>query len=622
MNQSDRQLELFFRRRTFFDRYSIVVLMAFGFLLPTVMMLAQTAIQSHRNKVQDWLPQNYTETHDLVEFRKHFAADQFVVVSWPGCKVGGDPYDPNSEPDDPRIEILSQLLAEGILTERLVAQYSDARTGVDADRLELQSQLPKFISGVKTARRTLQQMTAGDNALPFHTAAQRLRGSLIGPDGSTSCIVVQLSDAALGKFREILGRPADGWLRVFHKEGLLFQAMRACGIDPETAVIGGPPVDNVSIDEEGQRTLMRLAGLAGLLGLGLAWFSLRSVALTAMVFACGIFSAAGCLALVAIMGDHTDAIMFSMPPLVYVLAISGAVHLINYYRQSVIVDGIDLAAEQSLQRGWKPAILCSITTALGLLSLCTSDLVPIRKFGMYAAAGVMMTLVTLFLLLPAMMKLWPIQSFAVTQTEGVRNSFSASVERFWDSAGRLIIRRYVWVGLICLLFIGWASWGLTYVKSSVDLMKLFGPEARILHDYHWLEENLARLVPLEIVLRFDNRCIENPEQNKLDKIAGSKPRTEFTTLDRMTMVRNVQRLIEKQFGSHGSNVVGPSTAITTFLPALPKDNKSISSLVRRVSMETSIENNFAQLCQSGYLYRDPTSQDELWRISLQLGSIS
>ncbi len=44
----------------------------------------------------------------------------------------------------------------------------------------------------------------------------------------------------------------------------------------------------MAIDEEGERTLVRLAGLSGLLGLGLAWWSLRSVLLTAIVFACGV----------------------------------------------------------------------------------------------------------------------------------------------------------------------------------------------------------------------------------------------------------------------------------------------------------------------------------------------
>lgn len=626
MSQVDRPLVLIQRRRTFFDKYSLGVLVVFCFLLPTIMMLARVAVQSHNNRVQDWLPQSYTETQDLAEFRKHFAADQFVVVSWPGCKIGGDPQLADPTTDDPRIEAFAKLLTEGTVpnTADLVAAtpVSLAATGGDDEKQHpsIALTLPKYVSEVTTARRTLDQMTAGNNGLPYLTASRRLNGTLIGPDESTSCVIVQLTNEAIGNFREILGRPASGWLRILHEEGLLFRAMRECGIDPETAVIGGPPVDNVSIDEEGQRTLLRLAGLAGLLGLTLAWFSLRSLPLTAMVFACGIVSAAMSLALVAIMGDHTDAIMFSMPPLVYVLAISGAVHLINYYRQAVIDDGVELAAETSLKMAWKPALLCSVTTALGLLSLCTSDLVPIRKFGLYAAAGVVLMLITLFLLLPAMLKLWPIRSFAVNPNRAQKVRLAMSLDRFWDWLGRLIIRRYAIVGAVCLAFIAWMGWGLSHVKSSVDLMKLFGPEARILQDYHWLEENLGMLVPMEIVLRFDHRHMASSAEGSDESLAGSDQTPSLTTLDRMTLVRNIQILVERQFGRNGTNVIGPSMAVTTFLPAIPADNKTASSLFRRTCMEKNIENNFEQLCETGYLNRDPVTKDELWRISLRVAA--
>ncbi len=70
----------------------------------------------------------------------------------------------------------------------------------------------------------------------------------------------------------------------------------------------------------------------------------------------------------------------SMPSLVYVLSISGAVHLINYYRDAVRNGGMQNAVERAVVAAWRPALLCSITTAVGLLSLVTSEIVPIRKF--------------------------------------------------------------------------------------------------------------------------------------------------------------------------------------------------------------------------------------------------
>src|SRR5918996_4025641 len=97
-------------RKSFYARYSLPILMAFFFAAPLLIQGAHRAIRSNTNKVVDWLPKSFNETRDLQWFRKHFVADQFVVVSWPGCELGGDPLQPDAKPDDPRIERLAKYL--------------------------------------------------------------------------------------------------------------------------------------------------------------------------------------------------------------------------------------------------------------------------------------------------------------------------------------------------------------------------------------------------------------------------------------------------------------------------------------------------------------------------------
>ena len=96
--------------RAFFARYSLPILMAFFFAAPFLIQGAHRAIRSNTNKVADWLPKTFKETLELRWFRKHFVADQFVVVSWPGCTLGDDPSLPDAKPDDPRIERLAKYL--------------------------------------------------------------------------------------------------------------------------------------------------------------------------------------------------------------------------------------------------------------------------------------------------------------------------------------------------------------------------------------------------------------------------------------------------------------------------------------------------------------------------------
>ena len=91
---------------------------------------------------------------------------------------------------------------------------------------------------------------------------------MIGPDGRQTCVIVTLTAEAIDHFRDAIGRGNAGRLSDWPSGRRAVQKLRDCGIDPDTVHLGGPPVDNVAIDEEGERTLVRLATLGGSRGAG------------------------------------------------------------------------------------------------------------------------------------------------------------------------------------------------------------------------------------------------------------------------------------------------------------------------------------------------------------------
>ena len=90
-------------------RGALVVLILAAFATPVIFMLAGRAIRSNHNDASDWLPSSYAETRQLEWFRQHFVADQFVVISWEGCRLGSGDTVGN---DDPRIARLALALRE------------------------------------------------------------------------------------------------------------------------------------------------------------------------------------------------------------------------------------------------------------------------------------------------------------------------------------------------------------------------------------------------------------------------------------------------------------------------------------------------------------------------------
>ncbi len=584
----------------FFDRFSVLILVSIGLTLPGLFYAAKRAVQSNTNRVQDWIPKTFTETGELAWFREQFLADQFVVVSWEGCRLGGDPTDPESTHDDPRIEMLAQ---------RLVPEPSAPRA----------AEYRKYFRSVNTARRVLNRVTAPPTNVPYGEAMRRLQGSLVGPDGRQTAVIVFLTDTAVKDFRSAIGRGVSGILGRNHKPGLLFEAMAECQIPFDQAHMGGPPVDNLSIDEEGDKTIVRLVAMAMVFGVGLAWFSLRSLRLTLIVFVCGLLSATVGLAIVQFRGNTTDAVLLSMPSLLYILAISGSIHLINYYRDEVAERGQYGAPDRALAHGWRPTLLCNLTTSIGLASLYSSEIVPIRKFGVYSALGVIAMLGVLFLYLPAALTLWPAGRKLRKSAVPARptTGFESRLDRLWARFGGWVVRHHWAVSGACALVAVFVTLGLTRVHTTIDLLKLFHPKCRILHDYVWLEQHLGRLVPMEMVLRFPaESCAGRDEQDA----TGTSPLARLSFLERIESVALIQQVIARQFGVSSTGAVGPSTSALTFAPSIDSKGADTLSFARRSGLNARLEASRDEFTASGFYRVDPEDDAELWRVSLRIAA--
>ena len=596
------------QKRSFYQRWGWAIIAVTVFLTPFAFYSAGRTVQSNVNKVEDWLPKNFIETTQLAWFRKHFACDQFIVISWDGCKLA-DPAIPGDE-DDPRIERVAQLLVPD----------SDATAAEQALTPELDSARRRYFKAVSTGRRVVDSLIAEPLKLEPESAVERLQGTMIGPDRRQTCVTVTLTPEALGELKLVLGH---GQRRIFRPNvppGALLRLLEQAGVKADELRMGGPPVDNVAIDEEGERTLIRLAGLSGLLGLGLAWWSLRSVLLTMIVFSCGVLSAAASLGLVWLTGSTLDAILMSMPSLVYVLSISGAVHLINYYRDAVRTGGLDGAVERAVIAAWKPAFLCTITTAIGLLSLVTSEIVPIRKFGIYSASGVFTLLCVVYFFLPAALHITKFGRRWVgeaTEDDDRHSHVLTSGEKFWGAFGAFVVRNHAMVSLGCVVFIAVASWGLTNTRSSIELLKLFDSQAKILKDYAWLEDNLGKLVPLEIVVRFDSE-IQSDENGKTISLGPESLKLSF--LERLETIVRMQKMIDERFGEAGSNVIGNSLSAASFAPELPPSGGDTFSYVHRKTFDVRLSSSREEFSKAGFLKYDPVDNSELWRISVRVAA--
>ena len=487
-------------------------------------------------------------------------------------------------------------------------------------------------------------------------AMERLKGSLFGPEGRQTCMIITLTEAGKTDLRRSIGRGMIG-----KPLGQLYVLAAEAGVPMEDVKLGGPLVDNVSIDAEGQITLVRLIGLCIVVGFVLSYLCFRSVEATLMVFFVGGISAIASLAIVYWSGGSVDAVLMSMPPVVYVLGLSGAIHIINYYRDAVQENGLHGASERALSLGWRPCALAAFTTSIGLLSLCLSDIVPIQKFGLYTALGVMATLGMLFFYLPAALVIWPAlrrksrvngdENSNGMGSNGTGSNGTGNDEPSWlgallHRAGEGILRHNGIVSVVCLLVFIFGAFGVTRVQTSIEMLKMFHEDAEIIKDYTWIENHIGALVPMELVVRVTPDRIathelptgapDDDEQDvdaegssvaaadaasAADENAADQEQLRLTFLDRMELAERVQRVIEDEFGEEGSNVVGSTMSAATFGPPLPRRKGRQRVAQQRNLTSKILLKHMDEFLDSDYLSIDPADQAELWRVSLRVGAL-
>lgn len=582
----------------FHDRYTRIVILAAVFMAPLVLGGARRALLSNKNDVKEWLPDSFDETVTYNWFRDHFEGEEFILVSWQGCTI-----------DDQRLRLFEKKASQPappVAEEKLPPKHADAfipLPGSTEPTPPIEDPRTRLFTEVISGASVLDRLQAPPLNVPRDQAIDRLRGALIGPDEAQTCAVLTLSSEGKEDLRGTLTA--------------IYELADECAIGREAIHMGGPPVDNVAIDIEGERTLVRLAGLSAIAGLGLSWWCLRSGRLVAMVFSSALYAAALSMAVVWYTGGRMNSILLTMPSLIYVLAISSAIHIINYYRDAVKEGGLIGAPQRAIAQGWVPCTLAATTTALGLGSLYISHLIPIEQFGLYSAIATVATLAIVLWFLPALMVLMPlpVSAEAAEHADGplpeVENRWNWNYVVNWLGDHKLA------ASMACLLLLAIGGFGLTRVKTSVQLMKLFSPEAKILQDYAWLEENLGPLVPMEVVVRIEDDA-------PLD------------FLERMQLVRRIQTQLET------IPDLGGTLSAATFAPDLGGANASsggrdysaggamLGALQRivtknKANVEHEVRNKRLLAHRDEILdgdYVNVEEHDELWRISARVAALS
>lgn len=556
---------------TFYERYRVVILAAAVAAFPLVVIGATLAKRTTENRVRDWLPADFEETKTFFWFYEQFGTDELLMVSWEGCDIN----DARSRDD---MEVLAQRLVEPEVLEDGSTRgpwFREVMTGSSVvgefmepplrlSRNEALWRMEGWLVEKGAKQKILRSFAAQRAAHPDAPdsdlklpAVQTGLIALVSPEGQ------QDREAAVAHVNAMLDRVLPGRRKQVH--------------------IAGSTIESVAINEASSKALPRLSAISLLVVFLLMYASFRHVGLGLIVFVVAVFCQQLSLTVIYLSGSHLDSIGLMVPTLVYVLVISAAVHLMNYYRDALTeLDGYRHAEALAVNYAWRPCLLAALTTALGLVSLSVSLLTPIRKFGMFASLGVMLGTGVLFLVAPALLCQFPPKRLRVKSSR-----MGAAVQGAWGRLSDLICSRHQLIAVAGLILFCLTAYGVSRIQPTARLHNLFREDARVIQDYAWLEEKIGALIPVEIVVHIPK---DSPT----------------TTLEKAVFVAALNRHIQQV------DAIDVTIRATNFMPRLPSLSGGLRQVVRRVAIERVLENQSSRLQDMRFLRE--TEYDELWRV--------
>jgi predicted RND superfamily exporter protein len=431
---------------------------------------AAEARKKTSNRVVDWLPQDTQElTIFLERYYQHFAEGEYLMVSWKGCNI-----------DDERIDIIA---------DKLTAPFGNGS--------------PPYFALPRTTRSVLKNLTDEPMRISDEGAKARLAGWLIGQDLKTACLV-------------FLPHPA-GWQKPADAVEYLFTTIEEItGLPRSDIYVAGTSIDSVAISEISAKSQQTLLPFFLLFSLVLLLCCLRHYFAALLVFWVAMINEELAGTVLFWSGAHVDSISMLNASLVYVLTISGSVHLMNYYRKTLAEGKPGEEKNVPLQTFYKAVLPCSLatfTTVLGMGSLGVSKMVPIQTFGIFASLALFLSTIWFFIFILSVLqdhpiKRWFPKTLYVETQESPKN-------KFWERFGMYIFYGRYPITVLTFAAIILFAFGIEKLHTSVTFHGLLPKDAKVLQDYRQLEEQIGGLIPLEVVVQCPN---EEDNRQILDQL--------------------------------------------------------------------------------------------------------
>jgi len=281
------------------------------------------------------------------------------------------------------------------------------------------------------------------------------------------------------------------------------------------------------------------------------FFMLRSVKSTLLTMAVVFFSTLWIFGLMAAVNIPIYAVSTMIPVMLIAIGVADGIHLYSHLHLFLRKNPNATKKEATvdmIQNMWKPVVMTSITTATGFVSLLTSQVYPIKYFGVFTAIGVVLAMVFSLVLIPAGIMIFGLPKVKKTG----KNETNKESNLAYNFAAKVLKRKsisiFVTAAIIILSIVGMQK---IWINSS--FLDKFENDSEIVLTDKFINEHFGGTTTLNLILDSESEkdVFKKPEvlklvdrmqsqlENDLEVVGNSFTLTDYTK--RMNKVMNADK---------------------------------------------------------------------------------
>ncbi len=392
---------------------------------------------------------------------------------------------------------------------------------------------------------------------------EMVHGRLVSEDGKVALVVAALNDTAFSMaFYETILDFAHSF------EG------------PEQVYVAGVPVVEGTMAFLGPKDMKRMVPIVVLVIIIVLYAVMRSVRNTLSTLMVVLLSTVWTFGLLAWMNIPIYAVSIMIPVMLIAIGVADGIHLYShldlFLRENSGASRAE-AVRDMLRNMWKPVIMTSVTTAIGFVSLLTSEVLPIKYFGMFTAFGVMSAMVFSLFLIPAFIMVWGARRpIKISQTHEDQSGFGSIF------AVKVLKYKVLVVGItIALVAISLFGMGKVWINSS--FLENFEKESEIVLTDAFINNHFGGTSTINVILEAENEGV----------LLGS---------DFLKLMDDMQLEVEKV------NQVGGSFSIADYIKRMNKVMHSDDEAYNTIPDDNDL------IAQYLLLYEMSGDPENLWKV--------